>query len=428
MLAHAWAFESRATQESVVGNFKREHDLPLHVRSASELCGQLAETHRNSGIVFSLGGARCLTPYDHAAPLPVKDTFELPADAGWHVYRWAIDRTAASAVGVLTIRHFVGTPTTEPQAWGDFAGVLHELEDQADVVVDLQDAEGDDPRVGFAILAALGLDAPSFYRPAVAHDDDFAKIARHNRAVSRLERVRSRQEWFAFQTLDDIWRIAAEIGVPKHARTRPLHHVTFLIGPGCAIACQLVVKLARDQRNVAIVGPAITDTVAGDDHGVIRLPHSGIEVVFPTVSYGPYTIGPLGSPWGVSPMSRTDVIAQLHRDGDARAGAATWDTQPPIDCATLPATATGLATKRGGCFSDRGSVSVRLSASVAVAQRFFASCPSTTIGTTVGPLADGSLIMWIAAPADTLARIANAPFVRAVEWECPVHTTSPGLN
>jgi hypothetical protein len=287
-LDEAWAWSSRATKDTVDSYRSRLREVPRDARSVRQMCELAAEPLRLSGIELTLDGQPCATPLG-----PTKAIGELDRVPSGRNYQLRIDGAADHAVGVLTIVRFVDP---KDPGWAGFRDAMTQLATLDFVIVDVQHAEGDDPRAGFAVLAALGLEkySESYLRPAVFRDGPLAQTARANHAqLVPNESPRDRTLWSSFATADDIKRIAHDL-VPALARSTRALAPWFLVGPDCGRGCQLMLALARQQGVEMESG--VGNRVSGDELGKIRLPHSGIVATFPTVAYGPDVLGGFGGP------------------------------------------------------------------------------------------------------------------------------------
>jgi hypothetical protein len=420
----AWAWPSRATIDTFQAIPGYLRDIPLHAHDAATECAQLAEQLRTTGIRLSLGGTSCSTP-TRATPAGDLGTLDpVPADRNFHL---RIERAADHAVGILTISRFADL--TDP-GWQGFAETMRELATLELVIVDVQHAGGEDPRAGFAVLAALGLEhlQSAYLRPAEVRDNDLAKVARANaqRLFPATPPPRDRVLWSSFPTDADVKRIAREVAPEGSRSTRPVA-VQFLFGAGCASGCQLMLQLARWQ-GVELFGTT-EERLSGDELGAIRLPHSGIIATFPTASYGPYLIGPLSAAYQSGPADlATTLLARLHKLGHERAEAIAWRTRPLPDCRELPIDRKLLDAKTNGCRPAAPQAVETISLFFAIegetAQRFLATCPGITVGSTLNVGANGSSIATIGGSADALSRVFGAPFVLHGEWPCKYELTT----
>ena len=371
------------------------------------MCDQLAQQLRSTGISVALG-AVCGAP---AAPVAVGALDTVPANRN---YRWRIEQEQGHAIGILTIRGFV-----DPQdpGWAGFATAMTDLATTDLLIVDLQNAGGDDPRAGFAVIAALGLEdyARSSYRAPMFRDTPLAKTIRAN--VTPAIPARSRTLWSSFSAEGDLVRIAREV-VPGIIRTKRPLAMRMLVGPGCGRACQLVVRLVRFQG--ADLFGSFADA-SDDELGAIRLPHTGIVARFPTASYGPYVIGPLEERSLPKDYAKS-LLAGLHNIATTRAAAFAWRTRKLPSCATLPASRAVVRKRVHECLPDPLPAKMMLRQSTKVeaptATRFFATYPQLVVHASQDEGILGESSVTVSGTPEAISRALQAPFGVHATWGC----------
>lgn len=394
------------------------HDAPLTAHTPRALCDELAAQYHATALRFAIGGRPCV--YAHVSSAPLEP---LAAVAAGKNYALRVD----GDVAILAIARFVDP--ADP-GWDGFADALRDLATRELVLLDLQDARGDDPRMGFALVTALGRDDVSNagWRAPQIVDGPYAQVARANRAAHgpAPRPPRDRALWASFARPDDVATIARTLAAPAHDPDHRLVMLEVLVGPGCERACGLIAAITQfaggaPAPRVDVLGGRTADASADED-GLVRLPHSGIEVTFPTAVYGPsFGRGELGG--GVQPGFARAALAQLHTTADARAQERAFDAQPLPACSALPRAAPG--TKLTGCPPDAppaGAMELMLEIALdeAHTRAFLATCPDLTFSFAIHDDLYGMTIVNITAPAPTLERLASAPFVRALERSCPV--------
>lgn len=289
-------------------------------------------------------------------------------------------------------------------------------------MIDLQAASGDDPRAGFSVLAALGLDTfeRNPPRPMVARDTPMAEVVRANhRQLHPEDTSRPRALWATFDSQAAIFA-AAPFSV---TRTERIVKVAVVEGTGCERACQLIASLAQFQDRVELASTTgVEDHLNGDELGTIRLPHSGLEVTFPTVAYGTRSGG---SVFG-SHVPGVDVVAgevkSLARIAAQRAEQDRWEHTALPDCRELPADEVALRTKRSGCFQDQpnNQISLILSLSDARTRELLTAC-GLTVGSVISNPIEGITIATASGPRDAIQRLSHAEPVKMIEWSCPMY-------
>jgi hypothetical protein len=172
-LAEAWPSSVVSTPEFARLIRDRGRELPVGGdKPGSVFCDELADAYHSPGLTATRAGHRC--GVRRVEPTPVVRAIEIPADRN---YAW--HRDPGGAVGVLALQRFA--PAYDP-GWNGLGRALGELAATEFPVIDLQSATGDDPSVGFAVLAALALhnferNSP---RPMVARDTPMAEVVRGN--------------------------------------------------------------------------------------------------------------------------------------------------------------------------------------------------------------------------------------------------------
>jgi hypothetical protein len=411
-IEEAWAWSSRSTIESFRALPGYLQETPLAAKDAKGLCDGLAMALRNTGIKLELGG-RCGQP---AQPfVAVGDLDQVPANRN---YLWRIERTPDHEVGILTISTFA-----EPKdpGWGGFAQALKALATTELLIVDLQHARGDDPRAGFALLAALGLEdySRTYLRPPMFRDGAIAKTARDNARAMKASAAPARSPtlWQSFAGDADIVRIAREV-VPGIERKTRAGALRVFVGPDCGRACQLVVRLARWQ-GLDISGTF--EDASGDELGVIRLPHSGIIATIPTASYGPYVMGPLEHCDWPAGYAKT-LLAGLHAMGHRRAEMLAWRTRPLPSCASLPIDRARFERKVSGCLPrplPKGvGMSLSMSVDAVTAKRFLATCTGLSVGLAMDLGYAGRSTVVVTGSIEVISQALAAPFEVHGEWGC----------
>jgi len=408
----AWPREVTSTPEYARMLRDRARELPRGGgKSRATFCYELAEAYRSPGFTVALDGKRCGSPRVHPAPAI---RAAIPADRNfvWH---------RADAVGVLAIQRFA--PPDDP-GWAGFADALHELATTSVAVLDLQAATGDDPRAGFAVLAALGFDTfkRNPPRPMVARDTPLAEVVRANHKTLHPDATsRPRALWQAFATeaaIVDAGRAAFPV-----TRTAPTVKIAVVAGSGCERACQLIASLSQSQNRVELASTTgVEDRLNGDELGTLRLPHSGLEVTFPTVAYGTVYGGSVyGSHVAGADLVDGEVVA-LQRIATQRAEHDHWEQAALPDCRELPADDAALRTKRSGCFADRATsgVSLILHLGDARTRTFIESC-GLMVGSVISDPVEGITIATANGPREAIERLAHAEFVQVIEWECPMY-------
>jgi hypothetical protein len=407
----AWAWPSRATVDTFKSIPKRLRETPLRARDGKQLCAALAEELRTTGVVLELGGVSCRP---RGGALMSADA--LDAVPPGKNYRLRLDRQGGRAVGVLTIARFVDPGD---DGWRGFGAAMKELAGIELVIVDMQRAEGDDPRAGFAVLAALGLEdyQRAYLQPASFRDNELARTARAN-VRDLQEPPRERGLWSRFPTGDAVMRIARTIVPGIERPTKPVA-TRLLAGPACGRACQLVIALAQWQGTEVHGG--FENRMSGDEHGAVRLPHSGIVARFPTASYGPYLIGINARPHANADQAKT-VLATLHTIARTRSESLAWRTRPLPDCARLPDDPSVLDAKSHGCPATAATLraSIRFSVEASTAKRFLATCMGLAVGSAMDLGVDGASLVTVSGRRSGLAQAARAPFVQSVSWDCEV--------
>ncbi|MEO8548998.1 MAG: hypothetical protein ABI678_03475 [Kofleriaceae bacterium] len=406
----AWPAQVTSTPEYARLLRDRARELPRGGGKSTEaFCDELAEAYRSAGFVVAFDGERCGSPRVHPGP-PIRAA--IPADRN---YAWHRD----GAVGVLAIQRFA--PPQDP-GWTGFPDALHELAATGVAVIDLQAATGDDPRVGFGVLAALGLETFTRNppRPMVARDTPLAEVVRRNHQKLHPDATaRPRALWQGFSAAAAI-RAANPLPITRPA---PAVKIAVVVGTGCDRACQLIASLAQFQMLVELASTTgVEDQLNGDEPGTLRLPHSGLEVTFPTVAYGTvYGGGVFGSHGAGVDLVKAEVSA-LQRVADQRAEHDHWNDAALPDCRELPVDDAALRTKRSGCFKDQPqtSVSLILSLGDARTRTFIESC-GLTVGSIISNPNEGETIATASGSYDAVQRLSHAPFVRMVEWDCPMH-------
>jgi hypothetical protein len=404
----AWAWSSRSTIDSLRTLPHGLHEAAFAAKDAQTLCDGLAQQLRNTGIIVELGTV--CGPV--AIPVAAGALDTVPANRN---YRWRIEREKDHSVGILTIANFADRTDA---GWAGFGKAMKELATTELVIVDLQEARGDDPRTGFALLAAIGFEdyARSSYRAPMFRDGTIAKTVRAN--VASPPTPRSRTLWSSFSTEADLVRIAREV-VPGITRTTRPTLLRVLLGPNCARACQLVVRLVRFQ-GVELLGSF--DDASGDEWGAIRLPHSGIVARFPTASYGPYVLGPLEARVTPGTNVAKQVLSGAHQLGRTLAASRAWRKRKLPSCASFtPSRA--LAQKRiTGCtprpLPDSMGLSMELEVEAQTAERFLKTCPGLTLGYAMDAPHGRSWVS-VSGTVEAISRALQAPFGAHASWGCP---------
>jgi hypothetical protein len=395
---------------------KRAREIADNGATRRQFCERLAAEYRPSSIDFVIGGTVCGGGR--------RARFRPPSDAKplHRNYSWRVERDGGGEVGILTITRFAAP---DDAGWAEFGAALRQVASADVVAVDVENAPGDDPRMGFALLAALGLQdfARVRLRPLVARDNAFAEVARRNLASRQKTAPRSRTLWSQFDSAGEVARLGRSLA--PTARAAELGHATFVEGAGCEAACQMLVALARPQRNVEVVhNVTLDDRLSGDERGLVRLPHSGVEVTFPTVAYSPNEGGNAGTRYSGDGSLVPEAVARLGRLAGARREYAKWSALKPV-CASLPP-APAAPRSRGWCEDAKESPAtalVGLSLDEASARNFLGSCAASTALILAAPQR-GHTIAIATAPTDVLDRIASAPFVTDVECSRPLHLHS----
>jgi hypothetical protein len=166
-----------------------------------------------------------------------------------------------------------------------------------------------------------------------------------------------------------------------------------------------------------------------DEPGLIRLPRSGIEVTFPTATYGPtIAVGPLGN--RAAPGLASQVVPALQIVAAQRAEARTWRARPLAACGALAQDHHALTRKLGGCAPTglrlgqptpgAQTVTLELALDETHARAFLAGCAGLVSGTSMHDELHATTTVTVTGPIATMERLAAAPFVRRIEWVCPV--------
>jgi hypothetical protein len=412
----------------------RARDAPLMAHTRRALCDELGRQYYTAPIHFAIGGQPCLGRRALSTPEPL---VEVPSDRN---YGLRIDRVPASAdaadteVAVLAIARFADP--SDP-GWGGFGDVLRELATRDLVVLDLQAARGDDPRMGFAVLAALGRQdlANLGWRAPATKDGPYARVARANLAVHgpSPRPPRSRAVWTSFGDPRELAAIAQTLSAPVRDRDHPLAMLSVIVGDGCESACGLVAEVAHlasgasPMASVDVVGAA-TPGLRGDEYGLVRLPGSGIDVMFPTATYGPTIVGESLGGAAPPPGFTRQILAGMHRIAAQRGQERSWSAQPLPECRTLTPDPVASGRKIVGCAPQgeydghpppTSSLLVNIALDEVHARTFLASCPELVVGTLIHSALHGTIAS-LTTSAATLERLAAAPFVRQLEWECPM--------
>jgi hypothetical protein len=403
---------------------ERARDAPLTARTGAALCDELARQTLPTSIRFRIGGRPCpagLATID----APLDPLLEVPSGRN---YGFRID----GEVAVLAIARFADPADA---GWDGFGDVLRDLATRDLVALDLQRTRGDDPRMGFAVLAALGREGVDHlgWRAPAASDGPYAQVARANLAAhAPAEREpRSRALWATFGEPGDPAAIAHALSPVTRDPTRRLAMLSVVIGRDCEAACRLVAVIAHlasgapPALRVELVGAA--PGVAGDERGLVRLPRSGVEVTFPTATYGPtIASGELGN--RAMPGFATQIVPALQLVADQRAEARAWNARPVPACGALAPDLHALAQKLGGCAPTDlrlgkatpgpHTVTLELALDQAYARKFLAGCPDLTVGSSVHDELHGLTIASVTVPVTTMERLAAATFVHRLEWPC----------
>lgn len=417
-LDEAWAWSSRSTKDAVASNRGYLRDVPLKATDAKTMCELIAEVLRTGGVTLDLGGTRCKR-WAPPPPVSVKQLDTVPAGRN---YQLRIDKAKDHEVGVLTISHFVDPSDA---GWKGFADDLRRLQSLELILVDAQNADGDDPRAGFAVLAALGAEDydSAYFRSASVKDTDIAKAARANfqKLVPNAPPVRSRTLWSSFPTPADVERIAREVVPGLDRPGRPVKW-DLLTGPDCGRACQLMVQLVRLRSDLY---GSFDDRSSGDEYGAIRLPHTGIVVTFPTVAYGPYVMS-LSEGRQLPAELAKGLLDGLHAIGHDRAESFAWRSKPLPDCAKLTPNRKLLESKATGCRKPVAAGTVEnvrfwMSVEATTAKKFFDGCPALEAHGSMESMINGTSEFTVYATGDAIEQAASAPFVTHVLWECERH-------
>jgi hypothetical protein len=401
-----------STPEAARGMRDRARELPRNGDlQRRRFCDELAEAYRSSGFEVALDGKRCGSPRVKPAP-PIRAAIAQDRNYGWH---------RDGAVGVLAIQRFA--PPDDP-GWKGLADALHELAATGVAVIDLQAATGDDPRVGFAVLAALGLQTfkRNPPRPMVARDTPLAEVVRTNhKSLYSGATSRSRALWQGFATEGAI--VEAGHAAFDVTRTSPTVKVAVVVGTGCERACQLIASLAQFQDRVELASTSgVEDLLNGDELGTIRLRRSGLEVTFPTVGYGTVYGGSVfGSHVAGVDLVAGEVVALQHI-AEQRADHDHWEQAALPDCRELPADDSALSHKRSGCVTDtpNSDVSLLMSIGDVRARTFIESC-GLRVGSVISNPNEGITIATAHGTREAIERLSHAEFVKMVEWSCPMH-------
>ncbi len=393
-----------------------------HAHAAHELCVLLGDIDFERTLTFSLDGKRCnrdsrTIPPPTAAPPRTGPLFES-----------RIDGTGPAAVGVIALHELA--PPDDPR-WAGFGDALRALAGHDLLLIDLRGARGDDPRAGLALLHLFGLDlvrhsAMPTLRAPVLHDDPIAQAARANRKRLRGDvPVRSRELWATLA--DDEQRIA--LGAEMLARFAPelanqpavvLGKLHVLYDHDTGVAGELLGHLAGEHDSQALAGQTSSDGLIGDEWGLARLPHSGIDVEWPTARYGGHGTTPLMGAFVVAPELPAQMLADLRANGERRAVIAKNAAQPLPSCAEILVAPVELGAKQGGCNNKQDAGWVFIALPIATAQQFVAGCPGLK-ATGVEVNSHTGSLMTVTGPHDQIARLAAATFVDRIEWSCPPH-------
>lgn len=422
-LTQAWAHDAAATPEVVPRVLGSLREVVWQERETRDFCRALAEqaSHR---FEIALGGQPC-RPQVALAPVVPLD----PVPPGKH-FAWRLERDGQSEIGRLTIDRFA--PPDDP-GWDGFSDVLAALAEVDVVVIDLQRARGDDFRMGLAVLAALGTTGPGapvlpHWFPAV-RDNPYAEVMRRNHAAraGAAWRPRDRAMWLPLRSTGDALALARTLSPRQRATDRPPPGLSFIAGAGCESACQLVVWLANDPFRVLASTAQVPDRLSGDEPGTIRLPHSGIDVTFPTVSYGPLLGGAIPAVLG-SDLATT-VLAPAHELARRRAEIVHWRTAARPTCTHVDPLPGVLETKAPRCIHrpglpDPSTFYVELALDEPLGRAFLETCPGARVQSVRLDERAGKSDAILELPRDELARLASAPFVRKVYEHCepPVPT------
>jgi len=393
-----------------------------HAHHAHDLCVELGEIDFERTLTFSLDRKRCNRDARTVPPPTAASPFSGP------LYEVRIDGTGPAAVGVIALHELA--PVDDPR-WAGFGDALRSLAAHDLLLIDLRGARGDDPRSGLALLHLFGLDlvrksAMPTLRVPVVHDDPIAQAARANRKQLRGDvPVRSRELWATVADDDQRIALGAEIlaqfapelaGQPAIALGKL--HVLFDHDTG--VAAELLGHLASERDSQALAGQMSTNRLIGDEWGLARLPHSGIEVEWPTARYGGQGTGPLYGPSVLNAELPAHMLADLHANGERRAAIAANSAQPLPSCAEILARPIQLGAKQTGCDDKQDAAGVFFALPIAIAQQFIDGCPG--LKATGYEITDhtGSL-MTVGGPHEQIAHLAAAAFVDRIEWQCTPH-------
>ncbi len=409
MLDHAWAWNRTVYPDFVAEIRKAMRETVREPRSPQQWCELLAwaaqQGQDTASLAFSLAGKSC----DSSANKP-RSPEHLATTVG--AFDWRIDRDAGGdEVGILTIDHF----DAHAPGWAD---ALREVVRTERVVIDMQAASAtEDPEPALQLIAALGMEAyGDNLQPPQIRTGPFVDVARANAGTTA-----QRSEAWAQLLTPELARQAARKDFALD-RKEPVLAAQFLVGPGCGVTCQLVLTMAVRYRQ-RFYGTAVSDLSIGDQRGLVRLPHSGIDVAFPTAAYGPAILWRFTT-YDNDPGFAAHALADLHALGNQRRGAEAWRHKPLPSCAALTPDPKALAAKQTGCpdrASEATNIFVVLDLDDDLASQFVEGCiPIDGVFNTTGKWPDRTATIRFGLPTpDVLQRIAAAPFVRSISYGCP---------
>jgi len=412
MLDAAWAVQTPASRLGLTAEL---HELARRARSPADFCTWLAVTLRNTTLHVTADGHACQEPQQGAT-----DAVEHLALTESAVEFRRVSDPAGVEVGLLTVRRF---DAADP-AWAE---ALRAVAGAERVIVDVQEAAGDAPDLALGVLAALGIEAYGHWSvpPPERHDGAYADVARNNaRARAPATASSDRAAAWSSITSADAARALGRSTLGT-VRTAALDGAWFITGTGCGTSCSFMLALAQasPMPGVTIAGPRGSADEPGDQRGLIRLPRSGIEVTFPTAAYAPYEVTAYGGYTYAHRPPLAHVLAELTAIGVESRDAQRWRTAPLPSCASLPESESALAGKTGGYpaapVGEAGStVSVQLGLDADRAVAFLETCPELVVGSYFQLAPRHVTLVYVSAPRRVLRRLASAPFVRSVEWDC----------
>lgn len=307
-------------------------------------------------------------------------------------------------------------------SWDAFGPAFDKLLGAKGIVIDMQDAAGDDPRPLLPLLERLTGRAPLTPLAAIVRPADADRyVATYNR-------------WFTSHSRDrEVWqRLVGTMPAPSRpARPRP---IAIVVGPGCRAACELVARVLATYAGATISGnvrrrvlPTLAHIgrVSRDEPAMLRLPHSKLDVFFHATEYvlAPAierATGPTGE-WHLVDEDR-DYLGFAIRETRARlaGGFARCDALPAYaDPSAMPATLhpkLQAASTRKSCTK---TVLVRTDPAVPASalERFAATC-GADIKLASRHMIPGAVSINAELPFAFYSQLAQSELVTSVKIEC----------